>query len=270
MTSVSGKQLGVGMRFAAIFKLNASDYLAATSTTAYEGLQIVGAKAFTVNVPDPRQIAHTGDDRVLQRDVLPSFEGVTAELRTARRDYDVHALLTGTNVKTLGELDAIGLGTDQQGNEPQVGMLLYQQAVDAVSGKRRWKSYVIPKAVVIPKAAEMNENPQEHVYSVTPFVVGQHLWGAPFSSGSAGEGYSQAQVIEMMTEYEPVIVGFKSSGSAATYNFPTAKPAASVDKIHAFAGGVELTSEISKAVTGITTLGGTPTDGEIISVVYET
>jgi hypothetical protein len=270
MTGVSGKQLGVGLRFATVFALNASDYLAASGVSAYEGLQVSGAKAFMVNVPDPRQIVHTGDDRVLQRDVLPSLEGVTAELRAARRDFAMHALLTGTNVNTIGEAETVGMGTDQQGNEPQVGMLLYQQALDADSGKRRWKSYVIPKAVVIPKAAEMNENPQEHVYSVTPYVVSQHLWGTPFSSGSAGDGFSQAQVIEMMTEYEPVLVGFRSSGSAQAYSFPADKPAASVDKIHAFAGGVELTSEITKAVTGITTVGGTPVYGEVISVLYET
>ena len=54
MTATSGQQLSVGLRYAAVFPLNANGYPNATSTTACEGLEFGGPKAFELSVPDVR------------------------------------------------------------------------------------------------------------------------------------------------------------------------------------------------------------------------
>ena len=86
MAATSGKQLAVGMRRAVIFALDANGYPAAIGVTAYEGIEVVGPKAFTLTVPDARRIVHTGNDRVLALDYLPPTEPYSVVLRVPSND----------------------------------------------------------------------------------------------------------------------------------------------------------------------------------------
>ncbi len=276
MAAPSGKNLSVGMRHAQIFALNADGLPDAQDSSVYDlgypelpgyaGVQLVGAKAFDVTLPETRKIAHTGDDRVLQVDQLPSLDGATAELRTARSDYDVYALLTDTNEITVGEAKIIGMATDKQGNEPQVGMLLFQQSLEADTGKRTWRSFIIPKALVFPRPGGMSDSPTEHAFSVQPQVVSKHLWGTAFAVLT--EGYTTAQVLEMQTFNKPRIVSFKADGTEDEFLFETAYPAVDVDTVTVWVGGVVQTSGIVVATTGIT-FTSAPADDALIVVLYE-
>lgn len=268
MTAVSGKYLGVGLKHARIFALDSSGYPAASGSTAYAGLELAGPKAFDVTVPAPRRISHTGNDRVLQTDTLPPLEGASAELRAAAGDMDLRAAISSINVFAVGDAKIIGMGTDQQGSEPQFGLLLYQQAVDRVNGGRCYRGYILPKATIIPNAASMNENPQEFAYAVTPQVVTAHLWGTAFA-GSAGEGFDEAQLLEIETEDEPHIETFKASGSEAAYSFSEG-PATATGKINVWKNGVLQTSgsHYTPTVNGIT-FAGSPSANDMIVALFE-
>jgi hypothetical protein len=266
MSAPSGKMLAVGLRHAQIFALDSSGYPAATDTTLYSGLEIVGPKVFNVTLPETRKITHPGNDRVLNVDQLPSLDGASAELTAARNDYDVYALLTGTKEYTIGEAKIIGLATSKQGSEPQMGMLLYQQALDGVSGARVWRSFLIPKGLVFPKPGGMNENNTEHVFTVQPQVVSKHVWGKAFAI--ADEGYTTAQVQEMMTEYKPKLAAFQGDGTEDEFLFDVAYPAVSVAKITVWVDGVIQSAGITPAVTGVT-FTAAPADGAMIVVLYE-
>lgn len=248
MTASSGKQLGVGLRHAVIFELNSSGSPAATDTTAYEGNQIVGAQAYDLTIPDPRKITHVGDDRPLQVDYLPPNEAMSAELRAARDDFDVLAILSSTSQVTVGEAKVVGLATDQQGSEPQVGLLCYQQALDD-SGQRSWRWYLLPKATVYVHPKGMDENASEHRYMVSPAVVSAHMWETAFASGT--EGFTQAQMLLGMSEYKPKIVAFLASTADTTFTLPSSYPAAATGKMVVWVDGTEQTSGVTKATDSI-------------------
>lgn len=266
MTAVSGKQVPVGLRHATLFELNASGSPAATDPTAYEGHTIVGAQAFDLLVPDARKITHVGDDRPLQIDFLPPMEGVSGELRAARLDDDIYALLTGTQVVTVGESKFVGVATSEMGSEPQVGLLLYQQALDE-SGARVWRSFIIPRATLYPHHNGMNEMPSVNRYLVSPAVVTKHLWETAFAEGT--EGFTDCQVLQGTHKYKPKIAAFLAATATTEFDLPVASPAADVAKMTVWVDGVEQTVGVTKATDGVT-FQTAPGNNKRVFVFYET
>jgi hypothetical protein len=272
MGAPSGKSYPVGMRHARVYELNEFGVPAATATTPYEGLEIVGAKAYEFNIPDARRIAHTGDDRVLSQDVLPRLEVSSATLRAARNDFDVFAALTDTKVATVGESKFVGFGTDQQGAEPTVALLCYQQAKEHGTGVRSYNAYHVPSTQAIINPASMNENAPEYVFNLLPSAVDHYIDGTAFAAGT--EGFTEAEVLESHTFGQPMIVAWKGDNTETEFDFPTDKQPTATTKIHRItkmavdgtisditAAGVLAVDKITPTVK--------PADGEIIVCWYE-
>jgi hypothetical protein len=266
MSEVSGKQVPVGLRHATIFELNASGSPAATGTAAYEGSTIVGAQAFDLNIPDARKITHIGDDGPLQVDYLPPTEAVSGELRAARSDFDVYAILSGTKVVTVGESKMVGIGTSEQGNEPQVGLLMYQQALDE-AGERTWRWFLVPKATIYPHPNGMNEAAAVNRFLVSPAVVTKHLWETAFAAGT--EGFTRSQILEGHSKYKPKLVGYLASTGSTEFEFPADFPAADVAKMAVWVDGVAQTVGITKATDKVT-FQTAPGNNKRVIVFYET
>lgn len=272
MSTPSTIRSGVGFRHCQVFGLDSDGYPAATDATVYEGLRISGAKALTINDPEPRQITHTGDDRVIALDVLPPQEAVTGELKVAKVNDVVDALLTGQSSFTVGEAKLFGVGTNERGNEVQVGLLAYRQTLDtdpesANFGARRWEFRLMPKALLVPREGSLDENPEERAYGVYPQFVTKHLWGVSFTDDT--EGFTQAQVIRGVSEYKPNVGAFQGDGTTTVFDFASDDQAASTDKIMVWVDGVEQTSGITKATDKIT-FTAAPSSGAMIVVFYET
>jgi len=267
MTATSGKQLPIGLRYAAVFALDSNGYPAAESAaTPYEGLSWSGPKAFTLAAPQARKISHVGADRVLATDFLPPLEGMSGELRVADHRFDIHALLTNTNELTVGEAKEIAHGTSKQGNEPTVMLMLYQQAVDLVSGLRRWRTFIIPRALIYTSPAGMTENNEDVVYQVAPMVTTKRGWGAALAADT--DGYISAQAFEYMTEGRPNLITFQGDASATEFSFPSGLNALNTSKVTVFKNGVEVTAGITVAVDSVT-FSVAPADGDMIVIFYE-
>lgn len=267
MAATSGKQLSVGLRFVTAFELNTNGRpKGASATTPYEGAQFSGAKAFTLTIPEPRKITHTGDDRVLAVDYLPPTDAPSAELRVSVNDYAAIALLTGINVGTVGEAKEIAFTTSKQGFEPQVGLMLYQQSLDSVTRIRRWRSIVIPKAICIPRPGGMSENPDEMLFSVAPQIVSSRLWG--LSLVLATDAYTDAAVFEYMTEFKPHLAVWKGNNTATDFTFSTDFQAADTGKIAVFNNGVAITTNITKLVSKVT-FTTAPATNDDVDIFYE-
>jgi hypothetical protein len=269
MTNTSGKQLAVGIRRAVIFELDTNGYPAASGTTAYEGIEVAGPKAFTLTVPDARKITHVGNDRVLALDYLPPTEGVSGELRVASNDMVAKAAVAAVNTFNIGESTLMPWATDQQGSEVDAGLLLFQQSLDTTSKLRRWKFYLVPKARVLPMPASMDENPAEDRYSIAPNPSTTHLWGTALASGT--EGATEMALAEGMAEGKPNVVAFKANGSATIFLLPTAKPATGTAKMKVWDNGVVKTVGGGLASLTVTTITFTvaPTANHIIVCWYE-
>jgi hypothetical protein len=273
MSAPNGSTFPVGMKFVRVYALTSDGIPAASSTTVYEGLQIVGAKAYDLTIPDARRIAHTGDDRVLAQDILPRQEVSSGTLRTATNPHDVYAVMTSTTQATIGESSVIGYGTDKQGLEPSLGLLMYQQAKEYGTGLRVYRSYIMPSTQAIINPTGMSSDAPEFQFSLLPTAVDHHLWGVAFDANT--EGYTEAEIVEAVTFNIPHVVSWKGDGTVTEFVFNSARQAVSTAKIHAMAtvsatGGTvtDVTSTYTKGV-GTITSSGTLEDGGYLVCFYE-
>jgi hypothetical protein len=248
MTEATGKNYPVGMRHAIIFALNSNGSPAATLTTAYEGVQIVGSKAFNLNIPDPRKFTHVGDDGPIQSDYLPPTEAASAEISASQDNNAVYALATGTTEVTIAESKVVGIGTSKQGSEPQVAALCYQQSLDE-NGARNYRWYLIPKATLYPKPAGMGENPIDTTYTVNMAVVTKYPWEKAFTANT--EGFIRSQVLKGQSVYKPKIVAWLATTGQTEFVLPTSYPAQATGKMALFVDGVEQTENTTAGTTQI-------------------
>lgn len=267
MTQATGNNYPVGLRYGAAFTLTSTGYPNATSpTTPYEGTQFVSADALDLNVPDPRQINHPGDDRLAATDYLPSLEAVTGTLTASRYDLDLNALLTGVTVVDIGEMDSMSWFTDQQGSEPSVGLFFYQQALAGSTKARNWRSILIPSARCIPKPGSMNANQNSLQYTISVNPTQAQLWGTALSvvtNGATEHGF-----VEFHSEKKPWLAAWLANGTATQFSFSANHQAYSTAKISVWDNGLDVTGTVTLATDKIT-FSPAPTSGHVIVAWYE-
>lgn len=272
MTAPNTTRSGVGFRHVQMFSLDGDGYPSVLATVGYAGFEVSGAKSLTVTDPEPRQINHLGDDRIFAADLLPPDEPMTAELTVSKTSDSVDALISRLNSITVGEAKLFGVGTDQRGNENQMGVLVYRQTLDTTPGsstfgKRLWEFRLFPKALLFSRENSFDENPEERTYTLLPQFVTQHIWGAAFSSET--EGFTQAQMLRGVSEYKPAICAWLGDVATTDFLFPATAQAQAAGKIAVWVDGVETTAGVTKAVTGLT-FTVAPGAGKKIVAFYET
>jgi hypothetical protein len=266
MTAPTEKTLNYGLRYACVLELNASGTPKAASVTPYEGYQFKGSTAFEVNVPDARKLTGLGEDGITTVVFLPPTEGVDARLNVEASDPVIAALLDGTKVASIGEFSIVGLGTDKQGFEPQVALMLFQAARGLVTGKTYWHTFIIPSAQVVRKTGGMTADKSITVYQVAPNRVSKHLWGEAFAN--ATEGYLSAQIVEAWSNYPLRLSSFVADGTAVDFSFPADWPAIQTTGIKVWKNGVIVSAGITLSTTKVT-FAVAPTLADRIDVIRE-
>lgn len=246
---MSDKLLPVGLQFAGVYALNGTLIDPPVDDTFYTGVEIVGPKTFTMNVPQARKITFTGNNVVLGVDYLPATEAMDGELSVSPSDLELIALLSGLAVQDVGPANGLPIATDKQGQEPQVGMIVYQQALS--DGVRFWRTLLFPSAKCIYMPAGMGETPEDTKYKVGPTVVRRHLWGTLLTK--ALHKCTNMQAFEIQSRYKPMIGAWRGSGASNVILFSEDFPAVNVESITVWdEDGVEVTDGITKATTGVT------------------
>lgn len=288
MAAPSGKSASVGFRNVRIYALNAAgvpnapDYVTATPNP-YEGVRVTAAKALSITHPEARRVTHFGDDFVFMIDRLPPTETISGELRTGKQDNAVDALVSGVKAYNLGTAGSTAAGlsiaTDQQGFEPLLGMVGYQQGGEGDStlgglyGSRVWRSMMFPQTWLILREQGQSEAVLEPQYAVFPQICAAHLWGLPYTTSV--EGNTLAQLDRYITTYKPLVVAWKStSATPEEFKFATDHQAIDTAHIHvitlytALSGAItDITATATKATTGITP--ATIADNDIVTAFYE-
>lgn len=269
MAVTSGKYLGVGTRYVVVYELNADGYPNAATTSAYTGLEIAGPQAFSLTIPEPRKITHTGSDRVLGVDYLPPLESISAEVRAAPGNLPLDAVLRAVTNPAVGEMSTMAEGTSQQGSEPRLGFLFFQQAIDLDTGDQRWAWWIFPKAKVIPLPGGAGDSPESTRYMIAPTPVTKHLWGRGYSI--AIDGCTSAQADRGMSQYKPRLVSFLGNNSSTAFNFPSSSPAADVAKVTVWKNGTlqVVTTDYTVSTIAVT-FTTAPALGDNVVVLYET
>ena len=267
MTARTGKFLPIGMRFAAVFELDpVTGRPKATAVTAYSGLRWSGPLAFDLTFPQARIIPHPGADRVLRTAILPTKEVASAVLRVSDYRFDIQSILANVPVGTVGEAKEFPHVTSQQGYEPTVALLLYQQSQDLDTGLLTWHSYILPKCRCVLSPGSMNDNAGEISYQIAPTPSTQRLWGKTLTA--VDDGIVDAGIFEYDSEGKPAVVGFLADGAAVDFAFPVGEPALTIAKVEVYKDGVEVIAGITVTVDKIT-FTVAPTAGAMITVWYE-
>ena len=279
MAVPSGKMYPVGLQFVRAYKLDSNGHPSAAQTgagLAYEGIEISAPKSFDITPAKSRDVVHVGNNRRLSQDKLPATDVSSATIKTSRLDFAINELLSGNKAHTMGESILTGFNTSNQGTEPAVALLMYQQAKAYGTGTRVWSSYHIPSAVAIVDPASMNDNPSEYTYSLAPSSVNHHIFGPLFTV--SGDGFTEAELVWSETDNIPMIVSWlpgATGAGLAVCLFPIAKLATATTKIHnickvASDGTVTdlTTTGATRTVSGVTISGATNATDQII-VFYE-
>lgn len=267
MTAPTGNQLAVGAREGFFFALNANGYPDAQSTAVYEGLPIVGLKAADLNVPNPRVIPHSGNDRNLANDFLPSLEPITGEIRAANLGMDLNSTLMATKTYDVGSATFMGWGTSQQGSEIDAALLIFQQSLDTAAKTRNYRTIIAPKVRAVPLPSGMNENANEQRFQIVSNPASKHLWGEAFTN--ATEGFTEAAFEEGMVLYKPKVVAWKGDGSTVDFLFPTDRPAADITRVAVWNNGTPVAGGDMTIITTKITFDTAPVTGHIIVAFYE-
>jgi len=188
----------VGMNAARYFLLS-SGYPAATNATPYSGISIGGPISLALETAAAETVTHPGNNTIQQYDVLPG-DGITGgTLTVSREDADAIAAFTNTKVHVIGNFaNSIGWNTDQQGNNPTIALVAYDQAKDK-SGKRVWRTHVIPRCIITPQIKGMARERGDIVYEIQPQRATSYLTGLAFNA--TDNGFTSAQIITLTSSY---------------------------------------------------------------------
>lgn len=266
MTAPTEKVGMYGLRYAVFYLLNANNTPKATNTTAYEGIQAIGSVAFDLEQPDSERIDFNGEDGVTGSAFLGPKTAMSAKLSVEASDPALIAMLDGLKVYSVGEMSLIGMGTERQGAEPQVGVHVFQAAKGLVTGKQYWHNYWIPSAQVVSKRDGMKAGKQTMVFNIASMRTKYHLWGTQYTM--ATEGFLAAQWNEGWSNYPYRLASFLADGTATDFSFPADTPAIQTSGIVAHRNGVLVSSGITKAVDKVT-WGSAPTSGDRIDILRE-
>jgi hypothetical protein len=141
--------------------------------------------------------------------------------------------------------------TDQQGNEPNVGLLVYQ-AAKKNNGVTGWHFKFIQSTSLVPINGPFGDNNYETRYAMAPSAVTFAPWGEPFNIDD--DGTESAGVIRGFSLKPPRLTSFIGDGAETDFFFATGQqpPDNTYQVFRAIAGVVtEVTSGITKSTTGI-------------------
>lgn len=268
MANASGISWGVDLYRVVVFPLNSDGTFQTTNNgTVYEGLEFVGSKAFEITPAEARQIDNYGDGRLRDSIFLPPNTATKGELRVGYEHQAINAALTGVKTFLVGEKSFVPMSTDQQGNEPVVGLILSQLAHDENKIKT-WRHYIVPRGQCIPLPSSYSENATEMRYQITMNPYAKTLWNDPLTvpvHGCAESAYSSVHSADRLN-----VVMWEGDGIYDNViTLPVNKPATSTTKmtVHNLTTGAEITSNITKTTTSVT-FTSTPPDFPVL-VLYE-
>jgi hypothetical protein len=273
MAVTTGKQYGSGFRFGAAYKIDQTTgrLLGTSASVPYMGEVFVGAKTWNLSIPKQRRIFHIDADRVGAADFLPPTETASATIAVSADNMALDEILTGNKQVTIGEADTLAVLTSNQGYEPLIALMLWQQSLDSASRLRTWRSWLIPRAKAIPMDSGFADKEVDGQYDVMMTPSSTNIFGVNLST--AIDGATDSQLFKTMTHGRPAIGAWKGDGYTVDFTFPVAtpraaSPALNTSCIAVYVNGVAVVAGITKTTLKVT-FSVAPTAGEDIDIFWE-
>ena len=179
-----------------------------------------------------------------------SLTAATATLSVSAANQVLDAILTGNKQVQIGEANTLAYLSSNQGYEPLVGLLLWQQSLDSASRLRNWRSFMIPRAKAIPHNSGMADKEVDGMYDVLIIPSNEDMFGLAFSI--ATDGCTDAQLIEAMSAGRPAIAAWVGDGYTTDFTFPAGyTPTVDVQSVACYVNGVLQSGGITVSTTKI-------------------
>lgn len=221
------------------------------TTDPYTGLEIYGIRNFEVTDPEPRRIPHFNGDRVGLVQQFPSLDAPAGTIVVDGSDLNLESVLSNVKVRSISGMEIMVAQSDQQGNEPSVGLLVYQ-AAKRTTGVNGWHFNYIQSTTMIPRRGSMADNNYETRYALAPNAVGFLPWGEVMDIDV--DGAEEAAVVKGFSLYPPRVTTWIGDGSETEFLFDDdQKPPDNTYKVFRAIAGVvtEVTSGITKSVDSV-------------------
>ncbi len=259
--------VGFGTRKGVVYELDANHLPKATDTNPYTGLEIYGIRGLQLTPPNVRRIPHFDGDKVALVQIFPSTDVPSGTITVDGADLNLASVLGNVRPSTVSGIELMPMMTDQQGNEPEVGLLVYQ-AAKKNTGSIGWHVVFIPSTQAVPQGGSFGDNNYETTYQLAPSASPNQLFGKAFSvngveTGDLGDGTATAGIVDGFAPFKPRITAWLADGSEDNFLFADDLQATDTDYAVFTAtpqtgGGVEIAevaTDITKATTGITFTG---------------
>ena len=236
---------------------------------AYDGLQIDGALALTITVPEPQRVTARGDDLPYWTFQLAPTENPSAELRVSKTNLEVIAMITATESFGSAKARRIGLATDKQGNEEALVLWGCREAIDseegsATFGQRCWQTYLLLSCEAAVRPASLEDAAVgEFVYSIAASPVTLDEFGAAFSTTI--NGFTKTPVLLIVTKYKYWMDAFEGDGIETEFTLTQGAHLQTDSFIHVYVdGAIAAYTEAAGVVTLVV-----PADGAKIIIEYD-
>lgn len=238
---------------------------------AYAGIQISGALALSITIPDPQRVTARGDDLPYYTFQLPPTENPSGELRVSKTNLEAIALITSTEEFGSAEARRIGLATDKQGEEEALILWGCREAIDSEEGsadfgEKLWQTYILPNCKVSVRPATMEDAAVgEFVYSISASPATLDEFGAAFST--AVHGFTKSAVLMVITTYKYWMDVFTGNGIQTQFTLSQGAFLQSDSFISVYIDGAVAAHTEAAGVVTITA--GAPAMGAKIVIEYD-
>jgi len=238
---------------------------------AYDGIQISGALALTLAVPEPQRVTARGDDQPYHTFQLPPTENPSAELRVSKTNLEAIALITATESFGSAKARRVGIATDKQGNEETLCLWGCREAIDseegsATFGQKCWQTYMLLSCEAAVRPATMEDAAVgEFSYSIITSPVTLDEFGTSFST--AVHGFTKAPVLMIVTRYKYWLDAFEGDGLEDEFTLTQGAYLQTLSFIQVYVDGV--VAAYTEADGVVTISAGAPDDGAKIIIEYD-
>lgn len=221
------------------------------NTDPNTGLEIYGIRGFELTYPEPRRIPHFNGDRVGLVQQFPSLDAPGGTITVDGADLNLNSILSSVRKSTIAGIELMPFLSDQQGNEPAVGLLVYQAAT-RTTGVTGWHVQFIASTTLIPRPGPYGDNNYETRYALAPSAVNHFLWGFPLSL--ANDNATESGVVDGFAPYKPRITSWDGDNSEDIFLFDEdLKPTDTNYKVYKSTAGAvtEVTTGVTKTVDSL-------------------